>query len=108
MVEVESKQMQNPWMTRESESEEQPSRVEFDGRCVSLISESMVVSEGIEASRSHFDSQPPTNNTSAGKLGFPERAFSAAGAAFLSAILVNPLDVAKVIPFWVRLCQFLT
>ncbi|KAL5727114.1 Carrier protein [Ranunculus cassubicifolius] len=28
-------------------------------------------------------------------LGFGERALSAAGAAFLSAILVNPLDVAK-------------
>lgn len=30
------------------------------------------------------------------KLGFVERSFSAAGAAFLSAIIVNPLDVAKV------------
>lgn len=39
--------------------------------------------------------QPP--NVSGGKLGFAERAFSAAGAAFLSAIIVNPLDVAKVI-----------
>lgn len=29
-------------------------------------------------------------------LSFPERALSAAGAAFISAILVNPLDVAKV------------
>lgn len=29
-------------------------------------------------------------------LSFPERAFSAAGAAFISAIIVNPLDVAKV------------
>lgn len=29
-------------------------------------------------------------------LGFAERAFSAAGAAVLSAVLVNPLDVAKV------------
>lgn len=37
--------------------------------------------------------QPP--NVSGGKLGFAERAFSAAGAAFLSAIIVNPLDVAK-------------
>ena len=31
-----------------------------------------------------------------GKLDFFERAFSAAGAAVFSAILVNPLDVAKV------------
>ncbi|KZV41011.1 hypothetical protein F511_13987 [Dorcoceras hygrometricum] len=29
------------------------------------------------------------------QLGLHERAFSAAGAAFLSAVLVNPLDVAK-------------
>ncbi|CAI9764160.1 unnamed protein product [Fraxinus pennsylvanica] len=29
-------------------------------------------------------------------LGFGERVFSAAGAAFLSAIIVNPLDVAKI------------
>jgi solute carrier family 25, member 39/40 len=30
------------------------------------------------------------------ELGMYERAFSAAGAAFVSAIIVNPLDVAKV------------
>ncbi|XP_074374463.1 mitochondrial carrier protein MTM1-like [Apium graveolens] len=30
-----------------------------------------------------------------GNLGLTERAFSAAGAAFLSAIIVNPLDLAK-------------
>lgn len=35
-------------------------------------------------------------------LSFGERAFSAAGAAFLSAILVNPLDVAKVIKALLR------
>jgi solute carrier family 25, member 39/40 len=29
-------------------------------------------------------------------LGLGERALSAAGAAFISAIIVNPLDVAKV------------
>lgn len=92
MVEEESKQMQNPWI-------EQSSGVEFDGHCVSLISESMVVTEGIEASNSHSDSQPHSNKTSGRKLGFPERAFSAAGAAFFSAILVNPLDVAKVTSF---------
>jgi len=31
------------------------------------------------------------------KLGIAQRAFSAAGAAFLSAVIVNPLDVAKVL-----------
>ncbi|KAI3693436.1 hypothetical protein L6452_33271 [Arctium lappa] len=35
---------------------------------------------------------PPSSNFN---LGFSERALSAAGAAFLSAIIVNPLDVAK-------------
>ncbi|XWS61284.1 hypothetical protein CRYUN_Cryun07bG0113100 [Craigia yunnanensis] len=35
------------------------------------------------------------NNTSGSNLGIGERAFSAAGAAFLSAIIVNPLDVVK-------------
>lgn len=38
------------------------------------------------------DAAAANNNT----MGFSERALSAAGAAFLSAILVNPLDVAKV------------
>ncbi|RXI09620.1 hypothetical protein DVH24_025091 [Malus domestica] len=37
--------------------------------------------------------QPPS--TSHWQLGVAERAFSAAGAAFLSAIIVNPLDVVK-------------
>lgn len=32
-------------------------------------------------------------------LGFGERALSAAGAAVISAIIVNPLDVAKVSNF---------
>lgn len=35
------------------------------------------------------------SNGSDKKLGLGERAFSAAGAAFLSAIIVNPLDVVK-------------
>lgn len=35
------------------------------------------------------------NRSSNDSLGIAERAFSAAGAAFLSAIIVNPLDVAK-------------
>lgn len=43
-------------------------------------------------------SSPPHRRSSSSDsdLGFGERALSAAGAAFLSAILVNPLDVAKV------------
>uniref|UniRef100_A0A5B6ZF52 Mitochondrial carrier protein MTM1 n=1 Tax=Davidia involucrata TaxID=16924 RepID=A0A5B6ZF52_DAVIN len=84
MVE-ESKNTQNQWM-----STEQSSRVEIDSS-VSLMSESMMT-EGFEASHS-LPHRP--NTTSDGNLGFPVRAFSAAGASILSAILVNPLDVAK-------------
>lgn len=40
-------------------------------------------------------------------LGFAERAFSAAGAAVVSAILVNPLDVAKVARIHFRFFIFL-
>ncbi|CAJ1961244.1 unnamed protein product [Sphenostylis stenocarpa] len=40
-------------------------------------------------------SQPHTDTNSDTQLRIEERAFSAAGAAFLSAIIVNPLDVAK-------------
>ncbi|CAK9138450.1 unnamed protein product [Ilex paraguariensis] len=91
MVE-ESKHTQYQWMTTE-----QSSRVEIDDT-VTLMSESIILREGMEASPSPSPRQPQhlnNNRTSDGKLGLPERAFSAAGAAFLSAILVNPLDVVK-------------
>ncbi|KAJ8900460.1 hypothetical protein K2173_025237 [Erythroxylum novogranatense] len=39
-----------------------------------------------------FEKASPSDDVS---LGFKERAFSAAGAAVLSAVIVNPLDVAK-------------
>ena len=70
---------------------DQSSRVEID-KAVSLMTDSMVT-EAIVASHSQ---RPRLNSASDGQLGLAERAFSAAGAAFLSAILVNPLDVAKV------------
>ncbi|KAI8031630.1 Mitochondrial carrier protein MTM1 [Camellia lanceoleosa] len=85
MVE-ESEHTQNPWM-----SVEESSRVEIDDS-VSLMTESMMTEEDIKASHPPPPPQPPTSD---GQLGVVERAFSAAGAAFLSAILVNPLDVAK-------------
>lgn len=39
----------------------------------------------------HLDKGSPED-----KLGLTERVFSAAGAAFLSAVILNPLDVVKV------------
>ncbi|KAI8564964.1 hypothetical protein RHMOL_Rhmol03G0223900 [Rhododendron molle] len=86
MVE-ESEQTQNQWM-----SIDQSSRVEID-KTVSLTTQSMVTEDN-EATQP----QPqPRHSTTASndQLGVTERAFSAAGAAFLSAIIVNPLDVAK-------------
>lgn len=38
----------------------------------------------------------PNSNISDVDLSFGERALSAAAAAFISAVVVNPLDVAKV------------
>ncbi|XP_077251205.1 mitochondrial carrier protein MTM1-like [Tasmannia lanceolata] len=64
--------------------------VEFEGGSNVSMSE-VVFSEGREA-RSSLQN---ANVLSDFKMGFRERAFSAAGAAFVSAILVNPLDVAK-------------
>nr|DAD19136.1 TPA_asm: hypothetical protein HUJ06_020599 [Nelumbo nucifera] len=66
------------------------SRVDFDGN-VSSMSDAMFKDR-------REVSSPQSNNPNTlpdANLGFGERAFSAAGAAFLSAILVNPLDVAK-------------
>ncbi|XP_065860253.1 mitochondrial carrier protein MTM1 isoform X1 [Euphorbia lathyris] len=63
------------------------SRVDLDAD-VSSVSESMFSSK--EASTDNSKSMSSDAN-----LGFLERAFSAAGAAVVSAIIVNPLDVAK-------------
>ncbi|OMO64347.1 Endoplasmic reticulum-adenine nucleotide transporter [Corchorus capsularis] len=63
-------------------------RVDFEGNVETMLRED------------HRDSttQLHTQNSKAVtdvNLSFAERAFSAAGAAFISAIIVNPLDVAK-------------
>lgn len=57
------------------------SRVDFDGAA--------------NMSRSDASASPSPPTSSDSNMGFGERALSAAGAAFLSAILMNPLDVAK-------------
>ncbi|XP_077227493.1 mitochondrial carrier protein MTM1-like [Tasmannia lanceolata] len=66
------------------------SRMEFDGGA-NVATSDVGFSEGLESSPHH---QP--NTLSDFSMGFRERAFSAAGAAFISAIIVNPLDVAKI------------
>lgn len=80
----------NPWAA------EQSSRIAEFNKDVSLMSGAMVTVDGIEASEITHTSNRDVDISSGEKLGLYERAFSAAGAAFLSAILVNPLDVAKV------------
>ncbi|KAJ6829463.1 putative mitochondrial carrier protein MTM1 [Iris pallida] len=58
------------------------SRVDFDAKIPSM-------------SDSSSSSSSSSSTSSDSSIGFAERAMSAAGAAVLSAILVNPLDVAK-------------
>ncbi|GAV66235.1 Mito_carr domain-containing protein [Cephalotus follicularis] len=84
---VETVRTENPWM-----STGQSSGVQVNDRIL-LKSESTTINgddRGFSASQPHH-----TSSNSDVKLGIGERAFSAAGAAFLSAIIVNPLDVAK-------------
>ncbi|XP_031256195.1 mitochondrial carrier protein MTM1-like [Pistacia vera] len=65
-------------------------RVDLEGN-VSSVSENMFQ----EGKEEHSQLQPSIAVKNDVNLGFGERAFSAAGAAIVSAIIVNPLDVAK-------------
>ncbi|KAJ0113436.1 hypothetical protein Patl1_00557 [Pistacia atlantica] len=65
-------------------------RVDLEGN-VSSVSENMFK----EGKEEHSQLQPSIAVKNDVNLGFGERAFSAAGAAIVSAIIVNPLDVAK-------------
>lgn len=92
---VESKGVQNLWIESDSDKS---SGVKFDGSCVSLISDPVLGTQGSgELSMPQHKEVLNDKSISGGNLGLTERAFSAAGAAFLSAIIVNPLDLAKVI-----------
>ncbi|XP_059455227.1 mitochondrial carrier protein MTM1-like isoform X2 [Corylus avellana] len=78
---VESERSQNPWMNTR------------DGHDSAVVMETTVDREGLRFGAPQ--AQPSSNSSSDGDLGVTERALSAAGAAFLSAIIVNPLDVVK-------------
>lgn len=79
---VEAELRKNPWMhTTEAHDLAEPE---------STVEERKGL--GFSASQA----QRSNDGSSDVKLGIGERALSAAGAAFLSAIIVNPLDVAKV------------
>ncbi|XP_039021693.1 mitochondrial carrier protein MTM1-like, partial [Hibiscus syriacus] len=86
MAEAEQRK-QIPWM-----SSEQRSRVEIDRHDL-IITEPMVT-DRVEIEVGAPEDQQD-NTTTDSNLGIGERAFSAAGAAVLSAIIVNPLDVVK-------------
>ncbi|KAF7137211.1 hypothetical protein RHSIM_Rhsim07G0006900 [Rhododendron simsii] len=79
---VSTRQGLPPWVSAAASSS---SRVEIDGNVTSV--------SGTEdsSSQSHHSKKTLADFD----LSFGERAFSAAGAAVLSAVLVNPLDVAK-------------
>ncbi|KAL0340996.1 UNVERIFIED_CONTAM: Mitochondrial carrier protein MTM1 [Sesamum radiatum] len=83
----ELKHSENPWMT----VAEQSSRMEEFDQNVSLMSESMMVVGGIEASEISQARSHHLDASSGGKLGLPERAFSAAGAAFIFCRFGQPL-----------------
>ncbi|EEF48996.1 mitochondrial carrier protein MTM1 [Ricinus communis] len=87
---VDTERTQNPWV---SITEEASKVEEINGHDL-LMSESVVI-DGKEPGIYAHEPHQSNNSKPDWKLGFGERAFSAAGAAFLSAILVNPLDVAK-------------
>lgn len=81
---MESERTQNPWMG----ADQNPS--------LQIHSQGLSVPESPFSERDGDGGVGLSKNLPDGKLGIAERAFSAAGAAFLSAIIVNPLDVAKV------------
>ncbi|PNY15880.1 solute carrier family 25 member 39-like protein [Trifolium pratense] len=70
---VDSERIQNPWMSSEHTS----------------------IQMNPNANAIPRFSSPSKSSLNNDKLGVAERAFSAAGAAVLSAVIVNPLDVAK-------------
>lgn len=66
-------------------------RVDFEGNPSTMLEDGK---DGCSSEQQQHRSKPISD----ANLGFGERALSAAGAAVLSSILVNPLDIAKVFP----------
>ncbi|PHT53311.1 Mitochondrial carrier protein MTM1 [Capsicum baccatum] len=87
----ELKQGENSWV----DITEQSNRVFDVDNNVSLMSESVIIIDGADPLHPQQPLPQGPSPSSDGQLGFSERAVSAAGAAFLSAVLVNPLDVVK-------------
>ncbi|KAK4362978.1 hypothetical protein RND71_018219 [Anisodus tanguticus] len=87
----ELKHGENSWM----DTTEKSNRVFDVDNNVTLMSESVIITDGAEPLQ--LQQPPPQGHTPSPdvQLGVSERAVSAAGAAFLSAVLVNPLDVVK-------------
>lgn len=78
-------------------------RVDFEGNTSSSSSSSSSAAPSSSDKMFRQDSpqqhqqQLQKNRLPDANLGFGERSLSAAGAAFLSAIIVNPFDVVKVV-----------
>ncbi|XP_050225298.1 mitochondrial carrier protein MTM1 [Mercurialis annua] len=81
---------QNPWVSDSVQTSNLVGLTDND----LLASVSMVIDESELGLSAHQPSQSISSKPDK-KLELVERAFSAAGAAFLSAIIVNPLDVVK-------------
>lgn len=90
---AEPERRSHPWMS----ANDQSSMVHLSGHDT-LTVESAVGGAETAGSSDVQSHRLRSSNSSDTKLGFAERALSAAGAAVLSAVIVNPLDVAKVIP----------
>ncbi|PKI72412.1 mitochondrial carrier protein MTM1 [Punica granatum] len=86
---AESDRTNDPWMN----TGDQSSVVRLNGHDTLTIESAVDVTERLGSS--DVQPRPLKSSSSDDKLGFAERAASAAGAAFLSAIIVNPLDVVK-------------
>lgn len=93
---VEAERPENLWVASEMPS---TSPASTEGRDFSTIDSATGIRDarGFESLGAQIASRPQLEKVSSEyKLGFTERVLSAAGAAFLSAVILNPLDVVKV------------